>query len=84
MAVLSDIKVALRFFATGSCSFQALHRDVHDIARQCVSYVLNDVIECIVGSANTHIYMPTSEVELNNIKGGFYEIARFPNKMSVL
>jgi hypothetical protein len=59
LPVSLQIMVALRFFATGS--FQAVLGDVHNISRQCVSYVLNDVIECIVGIANTHIYMPTSE-----------------------
>jgi hypothetical protein len=74
--------VALRFFATES--FQAVLGDVHNVSRQCVSYVLKDVIECIVGIANTHIYMPTSEGELGNIKGGFYEIARFPNTVAAI
>lgn len=77
-----QIMVALRFFATGS--FQAVADDIHNISRQSVSYVLSDVIECLVRVANTYIFMPTNQGALNEIKRGFHEIEGFPNAIDAI
>lgn len=74
--------VALRFFATGS--FQAVADDIHNISRQSVSYVLSDVIECLVRVANTYIFMPTNQGALNEIKRGFHETEGFPNAIDAI
>lgn len=53
LPVSLQIMVALRFFATGS--FQAVVGDIHNISRQSVSYVLSDVVECLVRVVNTYL-----------------------------
>ena len=82
LTVSLQIMVALRFFATGS--FQAVVGDIHNISRQSVSYVLSDVIECLVRVANTYIFMPTNQGALNEIKRGFHEIEGFPNAIDAI
>lgn len=74
--------LALRFFATGS--FQAVVGDIHNISRQSVSYVLSDVVECLVRVANTYIFMPTNQGALNEIERGFHEIPGFPNTIGAI
>lgn len=82
LPVSLQIMVALRFFATGS--FQDVVGDIHNISRQSVSYVLGDVVECLVRVANNYIFMPTNQGALNEIKRGFHEIAGFPNTIGAL
>ena len=70
-----QIMVALRYYATGSC--QSVIGDVHHISRQSVSYILQDVTECLNNVAKQYIYMPTNEDHLNKIKRDFHDIAQW-------
>ena len=77
-----QIMVALRYYATGS--FQSVIGDVHHISRQSVSYILQDVTECLNNVVKQYIYMPTNEDHLNKIKRDFHDIARFPNTVGAI
>ncbi|XP_061185223.1 putative nuclease HARBI1 [Saccostrea echinata] len=76
LVAIRQVEMALRYYATGDNMKTIGDTMGFHVSSVCRS--VRDVSQALVDIAEDYIMWPTSADEINNIKRGFYSIAKFP------
>ena len=82
LPVTLQILVTLKYFATGT--FQQGNADLHGLHRTTVSRTIHRVAAAMCRHRHEYIKFPQTQMELQQVKEGFYDMSDFPNVLGAV